>query len=375
MFHPLLEEALEVKNMKLGLASIEEMDKKLGSPSQAFPSIHVAGTNGKGSVVTKLAAAYQAKGLLVGLYTSPHLISYRERIQVGGQPIGEKEADQLLLHIQQVVSPQLPTYFEWLTLLAFTYFAEKQVDIAIVEVGLGGRLDATNIIHPKLSIITSISRDHTQYLGESLEKIAQEKGGIIKPHTPVVIGPQAKPKAIFEKIAAEKESPLYPIEGKFAHYEEENCAIVHQALALLPYPYDSSVLETTRPKGRFELVAPRVIVDVGHNPDALERTFERIECQYPGSRVRVLAAFSADKEIEALLAILERRACAFHLTQADHPRAWKGGDPDFDQSFKKAYELAQARGEWLLICGTFFMMKRVGELLRLSHWWKQTDHS
>src|SRR6188768_3314123 len=182
----------------------------LGNPHQNFKSIHIAGTNGKGSVSHMLAAILQTAGYKTGLYTSPHLKDFRERIKVNGEEINEKFITGFTEKIKPLIEEIEPSFFEITVAMAFDYFAEQKVDIAVIEVGLGGRFDSTNIISPVLSIITNIGWDHMNILGDSLEKIAYEKAGIIKTNVPVVIGeiiPETKP--IFENIASEKNAPFY----------------------------------------------------------------------------------------------------------------------------------------------------------------------
>ncbi len=209
---------------------IREISPLLGNPEKAFPAIHVTGTNGKGSVSHKIARALQFAGLKVGLYTSPHLISFCERIQVNGILIPEETARLGLLRLFEVGKDLF--FFEIATLLAFQYFRDQKVDVAIIEVGIGGLHDATNIVHPILSIITSVACDHEDLLGNTLEKIAYEKAGIVKPGIPVVIGPKADFAVIREKAAA-CQSPLYKVESQADFYDVENTAIARQALKLL----------------------------------------------------------------------------------------------------------------------------------------------
>ncbi len=173
---------------KPGLGNTERLDAHYGHPHRAYPTIHIAGTNGKGSTSHTLSAILQAAGYRVGLFTSPHLVDFRERIRVSGQMISEDYVARFTEEAREQVREIEPSFFELTTLMALCYFRDMQVDVAIIEVGLGGRLDSTNIISPILSIITNISLDHTQYLGHTLREIATEKAGIIKPHTPVVIG-------------------------------------------------------------------------------------------------------------------------------------------------------------------------------------------
>lgn len=371
LLHPLLEGSLEIKSMKLGLERMQAFDAALGAPSTRFASIQVGGTNGKGSVTLKIAAALQAQGKKVGLYTSPHIHSYCERIQINGLPISQERAGVLFEKILSTSSEQ-PSYFELLTLCAFLYFAEENVDVAVLEVGMGGRLDATNIVTPLVSVITSIDFDHKQYLGDTLEKIAFEKAGIIKPNIPVVIGPQAKPLSVFQQVAFQKKSPLRVVSGNYSHYEEENQAIARQVLEVLKITIDEEAIQKVPPL-RFEWIRSDLVLDVGHNPAALERTFDRIG----NKKIRVLAAFSADKEIDPMLDLLQKRACAVHLSEAPHERALPASrfnprfscwvDANLERAFETAYRLAQEQGQILLVCGTFFMMDTIRNILKLNN--------
>lgn len=357
--HPLLQDSLEIKGMKLGLERMEAIDKILGCPSKQFASVLIGGTNGKGSVTTKIAKALQFNGKKVGLYTSPHLHTYHERIQINGRPIPEEQADFILKRI--IGSTDLrPSYFELLTLLAFCYFAQEKVDFTVLEVGMGGRLDATNIVTPVLSVITSIDFDHIPYLGNTLEAIAFEKAGIIKPGIPALLGPNAKPIHVFESVASIVKSPLFQVLGTFAHYEEENRAIARKALSFLPFPLENKSIESglaAVPPCRFEIIAhdPVVVLDVAHNPDGLSRTFERVIQTFPEKKIRVLAGFSADKAIEDSLAVIRQYAVEIHLTHTNHFRLLPIGEP-LDVAFERAYTLAKQNQEILLVCGTFFIM-------------------
>ena len=195
---------------KSGLENTYALDEHFGHPHRKFRTIHVAGTNGKGSVSHTLAAILQTAGYKVGLYTSPHLLDFRERIRINGEKISEDYVVDFVAQEKDFFEPLHPSFFELTTAMAFKYFAEQKVDVAVIEVGLGGRLDCTNIIQPDLSIITNISLEHTQFLGDTLEKIADEKAGIIKPGVPAVIGettPETKP--VFLQKAKEANAPLY----------------------------------------------------------------------------------------------------------------------------------------------------------------------
>ena len=194
---------------KEGLSNTHALDAHFGHPHRYFQTIHVGGTNGKGSCSHTLAAILQQSGLRVGLYTSPHLVDFRERIRINGTPIGEEYVTRFVKTERSFFEPLHPSFFEVTTAMAFTYFKDMNVDIAVVEVGLGGRLDCTNIITPLVSIITNISYDHTQFLGNTLAKIAGEKAGIIKPDVPVVIGENHdETRPVFEQKAAEVHAPI-----------------------------------------------------------------------------------------------------------------------------------------------------------------------
>lgn len=363
--------------VKLGLENMREMDCHFGAPSHAFASIHIAGTNGKGSVATKIAKTLEISQYRTGLYTSPHISSPCERIQINSQMISEEELDALLKRIY-TLSTIKPTYFEIVTMAAFLYFAMKRIEVAVIETGMGGRLDATNIVHPLLSIITSIGYDHTRYLGTTLEQIAREKGGIIKPKAPLLLGPQARPEEVFHTLAKEKKSPVYQMEGEFEDFEKENTAIAKKACTLLPFEVKSAEGFSCTPPCRFEIIHKKIplVIDVAHNPSAIEALFRRLKKSFPHIPIRALVAFSADKEIDACLEKLLEKTTGLHLTQAFSPRAALAAqmiprknmtiEPYLPLAFQGAYEKAVENKELLLITGTFYFMdwikKRIGAL-------------
>lgn len=368
----------EIKGMKRGLENMLRMDEALKYPSRSFQSIHIAGTNGKGSVSTKMARCISSTGLKVGLYTSPHLCNYCERIEINGKRISEERADELLLEIFKIADAlEIPvTFFEATTLLAFYYFSLERVDIAVFEVGMGGRWDATNIIRPLLSIITSIDYDHTQYLGSTLEEIAVEKGGIIKIGVPVIVGPKAHcPK--LQEIADLQKCSYILVEGEYEHYEEENRAIAKKALSYLPFtlPHDEGLKET--PFGRFSLIHqdPPIILDVGHNPAALKAFLTRTQKAFPGKGVRALVAFSSDKDTSSLLQILAQEVAFIHLSEAPTSRAESvtalekklhtisftcySMEKNLSKAFLEAKYQASLHSHILVVTGTFFMMETI----------------
>ena len=194
---------------KEGLSNTYALDEHFGHPHKLFKTIHVAGTNGKGSCSHTIAAILQSTGLKVGLFTSPHLVDFRERIRVTGQMVSKEYVVDFVANHRSFFAPLFPSFFELTTALAFKYFAEQEVDVAVIEVGLGGRLDCTNIINPELCVITNISFDHVQYLGDTLGKIASEKAGIIKTSVPVVVGEAVEEtRPVFEQKANEVGAPI-----------------------------------------------------------------------------------------------------------------------------------------------------------------------
>lgn len=362
--------------MKLGLSNMETLNAALGTPNQHFKCIHVAGTNGKGSVVYKIAKSLEQEGFRVGLYTSPHISSFRERIQINGKLIDEFSVVAGLKRIfEEVDKSKIPaTFFEITTALALKYFADQKVDYVVLETGLGGRLDATNIVTPVLSIITSISLEHTEYLGSTLEAIAKEKGGIIKPCVPIFIGPRV-PLKVIQEIAQEKNSPLEQIQGSFQDFNEENNAIAQKALEYLKISSSSICAGLAkRPPCRLELVRdnPPVILDVGHNPDGLIHLFKALNNKYPQQALRIVLGLSKNKDIEACLEVLKKYGSAFHLVEASNGRgleveklAEKAKQHQLEnifirksipQSIHEALEAAKKEKQVLVICGTFFIM-------------------
>lgn len=364
--------------MKLGLDNVVQLNSILGNPSQNYSCIHVAGSNGKGSVVTKIATALQAEGHKVGLYTSPHICTFRERIRVNGQLIDEETAANFLHQIFTIIEREnIPaTFFEITTMIALLYFALKKVDYAVLETGLGGRLDATNIVNPILTILTSISLEHTEYLGNSLEEITKEKSGIIKPLVPVIIGP-CVPMPIVKQIAKENDSPFFQVTGHFEQYNDENNAIAKKALEFLNIS-EKSICEGLQawPPCRMEKVQtdPIIILDVAHNPDGFERLFQALKMQYHHTPFRIVFGLSKNKDIEGCLHELKRHGTHFHLVEAPNGRGVEvpvlynfmlhhhfskdeiSVDPDIRSTIKRALKEARVNKQILIICGSFFIM-------------------
>jgi len=383
------------RGIRLGLDYCRQINQALGNPTHAFTAIHIAGTNGKGSVATKVAAGLQASGLNVGLYTSPHISCFRERITINGTMISEDDFAKHVSKVFEIISTNhIPaTFFEITTLAAFDYFACQHIDIGVVETGLGGRLDATNILQSKLSIITSISIDHAEILGDTIEKIAYEKAGIIKPNVPVIIGPRL-PSQVFTEIAAIQKSPIKQVKGTFVDFHSENEAIAKCALEMLNVPADSiSKGLKALPPCRLEIVIPKtipsplpkaIILDVGHNPDGLKHLLNSVKQCFPNTPLRFVIGLSKSKDHISCFKILKNAAEYFHIVEGNNVRAaakellqeemLSAGIPktsfSCEDSVKSgvlnACKKAGRNEEVVIICGTFFIMAEAREVLGIS---------
>lgn len=355
-------EKVGAKAYKPGLQTTETLDKHFGHPHRQFKSIHVAGTNGKGSCSHTLAAILQSEGYKVGLFTSPHLVDFRERIRVNGECISEQYIIDFVKEERSFFEPLHPSFFELTTALAFKYFAEQKVDIAIIEVGLGGRLDCTNIITPILSIITNISKDHTQFLGNTLADIAGEKAGIIKPGVPVIIGedlPETRP--VFQQKAQKENSPIIfaqdenqqevqkaeHINGKMEYttrtwgkltgelcgdYQAKNMNTILNAVKYLTLVKNeeasikygiSHVTELTGLMGRWQKIQdkPLVICDTGHNVGGWQYLAPQIKAQ-ACRQLRIVFGMVDDKDVTTVMKMLPKDAI-YYWTQATTKRAIK----------------------------------------------------
>jgi dihydrofolate synthase/folylpolyglutamate synthase len=358
-YSQMMQTIVSLAGKKTDVTAVQAMAERLGHPEKKFRTIHVAGTNGKGSVSLKIA---HALGPRCGLFTSPHLFCFRERIQIGGQKISEQAVVELLEPILQIASQAniFLSYFEVCTLLAFVYFAREKVDFAVIEAGLGGRLDATNILAPTVSVITSIGLDHCELLGDSIEKIAQEKAGIIKANTPLVIGPSA-PQAIIAPIAKSRGAPLTRVEGRFPHYGFENQAIATAVLQQL------SIFSPTPPielPCRFEQVVcknKRVILDVAHNPQGIEKLIERLNFSFPNQPYRFIFSMSSTKDLPTCAALIRSAAASVYVLEYSHPRLaplheLKKYFP-VSASPEKCLQGALQEEGVIVICGSFFIME------------------
>lgn len=346
---------------KPGLDNVRRLADTLGVSYQGLAYIHVGGTNGKGSTSHTLAAVLQEQGHKVGLYTSPHLLDFRERIRINGQKVSEEYVIDFVQRYIRLRGNLQPSFFELTTVMALGYFSEQEVDYAVVEVGLGGRLDSTNIITPILSVITNISRDHTQYLGESLSDIASEKAGIIKPLVPVVIGESsnADVRAVFQSKADELQSPIifaednllvsdccvdedkvvyqsdtFPhLEGDLRGYAQlHNANTILTAISILrKLGIDISecsirngmrnVCGLTGLMGRWQqlLHTPTVICDTAHNVAGVDYIVQQLQA-HPAKRLHIVWGMVADKDIDAVLSLLPCRA-TYYFCRAEIARA------------------------------------------------------
>ena len=327
---------------KEGLSNSWALDEHFNHPHTKFKTIHVAGTNGKGSCSHTLAAILQAEGYRVGLFTSPHLVDFRERIKVNGECISQEYVIDFVENERSFFEPLHPSFFELTTAMAFKYFADAHVDIAVIEVGLGGRLDCTNIITPILSVITNISFDHTQFLGDTLEKIATEKAGIIKRDIPVVIGETtSETRNVFLNKAKEMNAPIFfaeeynhPIANELdfelkGSYQEKNKQTILCAISHLPLPISlssikeglSHVVELTGLMGRWQTIRehPTVICDTGHNVGGWQYLSQQIKSQ-PCKNLHIVFGMVDDKDIDTVMNMLPTNA-TYYFTQAQTKRA------------------------------------------------------
>ncbi len=335
---------------KEGLSNTLALDAHSGHPHREYMTIHVAGTNGKGSCSHTIAAILQAAGLKVGLFTSPHLVTFRERIRVNGEMIPEEYVVNWVQRNHEFFEPLSPSFFELSTAMAFEYFREAKIDIAVIEVGLGGRLDCTNIISPILSVITNISFDHTQFLGDTLEKIAGEKAGIMKPGVPVVIGEaNGGVREVFQTKAEEVGAPIIFAEDNNisldcemqlkGNYQQKNKNTVLNCLmpmaralwkkgiriadctSKVKYAF-AHVCDMTGLMGRWQTIqtSPLTICDTGHNVAGWEYLSQQIRQTAEGRTLRMVFGMVDDKDIDSVMDMLPKDAI-YYFTQASTHRA------------------------------------------------------
>ena len=400
---------------KKDLTNTIRLCEALGNPHQAFRTVHVGGTNGKGSVSHMLAAILQESGHKTGLYTSPHLYDFRERIRIDGSMMEEDDVVRFVQEIGPLIESIQPSFFEITVAMAFHHFAKNKVDIAVIEVGLGGRLDSTNIITPEVSVITNIGWDHMNMLGDSLEAIAAEKAGIIKPGVPTVIGqrgPQTDP--VFEQKAAAEGSPLYFAEDRFtvgqyelAHegveltvtdnrdhslqryrldlggiYQTKNLPAVLQAAELLGDRIPdktaiTSALEKVKSltglSGRWEIIHqhPSVVLEVAHNPDGIQEMLRHLE-HLQFDQLHIVLGMVKDKDPGPVLSLLPKNA-TYYFTHAHIPRALEAsalqeaatpnglhGNTFDNVNDAISNAMASAAGsDLIIVCGSIFLVAEV----------------
>lgn len=403
---------------KKDLFNTIELCKALDDPQQKFKSIHIAGTNGKGSTSHMLAAILQQAGYKTGLYTSPHLKDFRERIKINGEMIKEAFVVDFVEKTKKLSDKVEPSFFELTVAMAYDYFATEQVDIAVIETGLGGRLDSTNIITPLLSIITNIGWDHMNILGNSLEQIAFEKAGIIKKQVPVVIGEyQAVTKSIFINKALEEDATIHFVQDQFtateimvspyslsckvndnknavsepftldlnALYQTNNlCTVVSAVDILNKLGFDiskdvlkcalSNVKKLTGLYGRWQVIAenPLTVLDVAHNEDGIKQVLKQLLTFYPNQHYHFVIGMVKDKEIDAVLKLLPSTA-NYYFTNAKIPRALMSTDlktkaatfnlngqcfDDVNAAISAAKSTA-GKSDIIIICGSVFLIGEV----------------
>lgn len=391
--------------------------ESLGDPHKKFRSVHIAGTNGKGSVSHMLAAIFQKAGYKTGLYTSPHLKDFRERIKVNGELVGEAYVIEFTERIQPMIDKLEPSFFEITVAMAFDYFAQQKVDIAIVETGLGGRLDSTNIITPEVSIITNIGWDHMNLLGNSLDKIAAEKAGIIKENVPVIVGETLdETLPIFESVSDAKNAPLSIASGKrqvmecywskhdlivevaedhktdhrvfsldlAGIYQSKNLLTVLEACSVLKqkgwnisdeniHVALKEVKKITGLHGRWDIIHqhPLVVLDVAHNEDGIKQVLKQVELT-DHHHLHIILGMVNDKEIDKVLGLLPTSA-TYYFTQAQIPRALPGKNlsekasgfglqgkiyPNVNIALKMARSRA-ADNDLIIVCGSIFLVAEV----------------
>jgi len=392
--------------------------KRLGNPQHSFPSVHIAGTNGKGSSAHSIAAVLQQAGYKTGLYTSPHLRDFTERIRINGKPVGKEQVIRFVEEHQSFIRLLQPSFFETTVAMAFDYFRHEAVDIAVIEVGMGGRLDSTNVITPLVSLITHISFDHTEFLGDTLEKIAGEKAGIIKPQIPVVIGErQTATTPVFMSVAQEKQAPLYfaqedyqvnlleITEGTYwveimqhgkimlertrlslgAHYQLRNLPGILKTLEILGSSLNierehiqqglAEVATLTGLRGRWQVLhrRPLIICDTGHNQGAFEEiSFQLQQISY--ERLYIVLGVNRDKDLSSILPLLPTEAY-FIFCQAAIPRAMPAEQlaeaakkfelhgeimADIPAAYRRAKTLARS-SDCIFVGGSTFVVAEIDE--------------
>lgn len=390
----------------------------LNNPQESFKSVHIAGTNGKGSTSHMLAAIFQQAGYKTGLYTSPHIHDFRERIRINGEMVKREFVVAFTERMKQACQDIEPSFFELTVAMAFEYFSKEKVDIAIIETGMGGRLDSTNVITPELSVITNIGFDHMAILGNTLEEIATEKAGIIKPGIPVVIGEELKEtKPVFEHKARQCSSEMHFAAEEFSasitsysghqlicsvirnktlatemfkmdltgSYQSKNLCTVLSAVEVLRkkgFFLEPSavrlaleqVKKMTGLRGRWDVLRskPDVILDVAHNKDGIMQVLDQLNRLYPDARRHFIMGFVQDKDIRAILALLDPND-SYYFTQAHLPRALPheslqqqaleagltGDSYNLPDDALAAAIARASEDDVIIVCGSFFVIAEI----------------
>ncbi|HEY1202098.1 MAG TPA: folylpolyglutamate synthase/dihydrofolate synthase family protein [Niastella sp.] len=402
---------------KKDLSNTLRLCEYLDNPHKKIKTVHIAGTNGKGSTSHMLAAVLQTAGYKTGLYTSPHLRDFRERFRVDGEMIDKEFVVDFVKRIQPAIDEIEPSFFEITVAMAFDYFVYKQVDVAVIETGLGGRLDSTNVVTPEVAVITNIGWDHMNLLGNTLPDIAYEKAGIIKQQVPVIVGETtAETKEVFEKVANEKQAPLvfadkqrYVAEWKYEHhqlvlqvsptgsderttyhldlpgfYQTKNFITVLETIHHLQkagykitdaHTHDAlrQVKKLTGLHGRWEVIHanPVVVLDVGHNEDGIKQITAQIELS-DHQHLHIVIGMVKDKEVEKVLALLPKEA-TYYFTRAQIPRALPETElatraqslglnghsyGDVNVALQQAISKADKR-DLIVVCGSVFVVGEV----------------
>lgn len=416
--------SLGMFGIKLGLDNIRGLLQRLGNPQGAYPIVHVAGTNGKGSVCAFLSRICTRNGYRVGVYTSPHLHRFNERIRIGSEFISTQEIAELTTEIRAVLQDIQPTFFEFTTAMALVYFSRHNVDFVVLEVGMGGRLDATNVVDPALSVITPVAYDHTAYLGNSILDIATEKAGIIKPEVPVVLGAQIPAvEEYLQKTAAGRNAPCYTSGTDFLVYEVErtaegiirfdvvtpqrtwreltpglhgrhqgeNLATALMALEVLvqqlkmkidPERATHAIADTFWP-GRLEWIDcafGRVLLDGAHNAAGLEALRQYLD-ERALTSVHWVGGFKQDKDADKLIPLLSAHIGCFYAVPVPVDEHWDPGAlasmaagegikaeafSDVETALKQALSSCVS-GEIVLVAGSLFLVAEVRRMLNLQN--------
>jgi len=400
---------LQIFGMKFGLENIRKFLQLLGNPQNNLKCFHIAGSNGKGSTASFIASILQTAGFKTGLYTSPHFVRFNERIRINGEEIDDEYIASFYDKHELFINENKLTFFEVTTALAFTYFSEKKVNYAVIETGLGGRLDATNVLKPLAVVLTSISLEHTQHLGNTIEKIATEKAAIIKPKTKVFLGIlPGKADEIIQQKCEEVDSELFELEDYIikrdtylelyteeldidrldsplhGYYQKYNAAlatlVVNKTLGLEDLSVIANglknVVDNTKIQGRYEIVSenPKIIFDSAHNPEGVEgflSEFQKEKSTY--KKTHLLFGVMKDKEIELMLSKMNRAFDEYHFVNLPFERAEKKENlltiantlkltanvVDDPTEFYLHFEKNKNSGECLVVLGSMYL---VGEI-------------